>query len=142
MSRSSLFILLMVASSLVIAAQQPHTNYQRNFDDFRGQRFCANRASSREGTCCSSRYDECSVPIGGKFTFTFISHEAKLELIIFTGTLCYCDEFCDQHINPDCCPDYENVCLGKVDPIIERCQINEATFITRFEEAKDNCNVW
>lgn len=61
MSRSPIvLILLLIASSLVVDAQQ-----KRYFEDFRGQSFCAKRQGSREGQCCSSRYDECSVPIAG-----------------------------------------------------------------------------
>lgn len=55
------FILLMVlmASSVTVNAQR------RYYEDFRGQSFCAKRMGSREGQCCTSRYDECSVPIAG-----------------------------------------------------------------------------
>lgn len=31
----------------------------------------------------------------------------------FLGTLCYCDEFCNQTRVEDCCPDYRSVCLGE-----------------------------
>lgn len=58
-----------------------------------------------------------------------------------SGTLCYCDEFCDQHINPDCCPDYENVCKGAPDPIRVKCEV-DGGFISDFEEGKRNCNLW
>ncbi|XP_060807273.1 uncharacterized peptidase C1-like protein F26E4.3 [Amyelois transitella] len=41
--------------------------------------------------CCADRKDDCS-------------HE-------ILGTKCYCDEFCNRN-HDDCCPDYEEVCLG------------------------------
>lgn len=58
-----------------------------------------------------------------------------------SGTLCYCDEFCDQHINPDCCPDYETFCKGKPEPIHRVCEV-DGVFIRPFEEAMVNCNLW
>lgn len=59
------------------------------------------------------------------------------------GTLCYCDEFCDRHINPDCCPDYESHCKGIQDPPnpIERC-FAHGVYIDDFAEEKINCNLW
>ncbi|XP_045482167.1 tubulointerstitial nephritis antigen-like [Harmonia axyridis] len=42
--------------------------------------------------CCKGRVDDCSKPI--------------------LGTLCYCDEFCNQTRVEDCCPDYQSECLG------------------------------
>jgi Somatomedin B domain len=70
-----------------------------------------------------------------------------IQLINFTflqlGTLCYCDEFCDQHINPDCCPDYEPVCKGIAPgPIIRPICDAEGVIIQAFEEKKVNCNLW
>lgn len=62
-------------------------------------------------------------------------------MIKLSGTLCYCDEFCDQHINPDCCPDYESYCKGIADPIVRVCE-KDGLFIRPFEEAKINCNNW
>ncbi|KAI5641284.1 papain family cysteine protease domain-containing protein [Phthorimaea operculella] len=41
--------------------------------------------------CCTNREDDCSHPI--------------------LDTLCYCDEHCNR-THDDCCPDYEEVCLG------------------------------
>ncbi|CRL06874.1 CLUMA_CG019566, isoform A [Clunio marinus] len=120
MSRSPLILLMvLIASSLTVDAQSK--NRDRYFDDFRGQSFCASRQRGPQGSCCSDRIDECSVPIA--------------------GTLCYCDEFCDQHINPDCCPDYERVCLGAPEPIEARCDIGNGILISSFEEAKSNCNL-
>ncbi|CAH1775183.1 unnamed protein product [Owenia fusiformis] len=59
------------------------------FADFAGQQFCSRR--SRGDQCCTGRIDECSMPI--------------------LDTVCYCDIFCDRP-NPDCCPDYWEVCQG------------------------------
>lgn len=64
MSRSILMMVLIASSSINVNAQQK--NRDRYFDDFRGQRFCANRQRTPEGTCCASRFDECSVPIAGE----------------------------------------------------------------------------
>lgn len=62
MSRSPLILLMvLIASSLA-----QHSNRDRNFDDFRGQRFCATRQRNAEGSCCANRIDECSVPIAGE----------------------------------------------------------------------------
>lgn len=136
MSRSP-FILLMVlvASSVVVNAQR------RYYDDFRGQSFCSKRQGSRDGQCCSNRIDECSVPIAGNNLFLPRALLVK-QTGLFPGTLCYCDEFCDQHINPDCCPDYENVCKGISEPIIEKCEIAPGIFIGSYNEQKVNCNLW
>ncbi|KOC68959.1 putative peptidase C1-like protein F26E4.3 [Habropoda laboriosa] len=52
--------------------------------------YCADKYPSRQ--CCPGRQDECSAPI--------------------LDTLCYCDDFCDQHREEDCCPDYWSHCKG------------------------------
>ena len=54
----------------------------------------------RRDPCCNGRIDDCSRPI--------------------LGTLCYCDEFCNRTINPDCCPDYWEACLGIKPPSVLR----------------------
>lgn len=67
------------------------------FTDAQGYRFrnefpgpyCAAR---KYDACCRDRQDGCAQPI--------------------STTLCYCDEFCDRGEHGDCCPDYEEVCLG------------------------------
>lgn len=47
------------------------------------------------GQCCRNRQDGCSYRI--------------------LDSLCYCDEFCNHsRTHDDCCPDYEEVCLGIV----------------------------
>ncbi|OUC47645.1 hypothetical protein D917_06773, partial [Trichinella nativa] len=43
--------------------------------------------------CCTSRNDECTVPILGNH-------------------LCYCDHFCKRVDGDDCCPDFKYVCEG------------------------------
>uniref|UniRef100_A0A1E1WH51 SMB domain-containing protein n=1 Tax=Pectinophora gossypiella TaxID=13191 RepID=A0A1E1WH51_PECGO len=49
------------------------------------------------GGCCTNRQDSCSHKI--------------------LDTLCYCDEFCNKtRVVDDCCPDYEEVCLGLLPP--------------------------
>jgi hypothetical protein len=59
------------------------------------------------------------------------------------GTLCYCDEFCDQHINPDCCPDYEPVCKGIFTPEpITECEINGQKVPPGEKVKVDSCNSW
>jgi hypothetical protein len=57
-------MMVLIASSISANAQQK--NRDRYFDDFRGQSFCGKRQRTPEGTCCASRYDECSVPIAGE----------------------------------------------------------------------------
>lgn len=52
--------------------------------------YCAGRYPA--GRCCAGRLDECSVPI--------------------LGTLCYCDDFCDEQRVEDCCPDFLSHCRG------------------------------
>ena len=57
--------------------------------------YCKARYPGGGETCCDGRYgrhDPCSVPI--------------------LGTLCYCDKFCNQIENSDCCPDFFTYCLG------------------------------
>jgi Somatomedin B domain len=61
-------------------------------------------------------------------------------LLLSSGTLCYCDEFCDNHINPDCCPDYESFCKGQ--SLTQMCRIGENREIPNFSEEKVNCNLW
>ncbi|CAL1268205.1 unnamed protein product [Larinioides sclopetarius] len=72
--------------------QQPYPPYQpynEVEDDLRGD-YCNRRGPLK---CCPQRDDTCSVPI--------------------LGTLCYCDLFCNRTISGDCCPDFEEVCLGR-----------------------------
>jgi len=86
-------------------------------DEFPGP-YCA----AREGGCCKNRTDDCSVPI--------------------QGTLCYCDEFCNEFINGDCCPDYKSFCLGiepPPDEIAIKCVHNGHIF-EESEQIRDNCN--
>lgn len=85
MSRSPLILLaVLIASSLTAQAQ----NSRRYFDDFRGQKYCATRERSREGTCCASRIDECSVPIAGE-NFNLIAFTLKeLKFSLFLKEPC------------------------------------------------------
>lgn len=60
----------------------------------------------------------------------------------FQATLCYCDEFCDQHNNPDCCPDYESHCKGMpIEFPMAVCKIDNLHF-TGLDPQMDNCNSW
>ncbi|XP_055687453.1 tubulointerstitial nephritis antigen-like [Lutzomyia longipalpis] len=88
------------------------------YDDFPGP-YCAD---SRYGGCCNSRQDTCAVPI--------------------STTLCYCDEFCNRTTNSDCCPDYQEICLGIPPPApILGCHHN-GIYFTQFDAPiKDNCNL-
>jgi len=59
------------------------------------ERFTGNycKQQSRD-ICCDDRNDDCSMDISDR-----------------TGSsLCYCDEFCNQHLPVDCCPDYVVTC--------------------------------
>ncbi|KAJ2940882.1 hypothetical protein O0L34_g10143 [Tuta absoluta] len=51
----------------------------------------------KTGQCCRNREDSCAHPI--------------------LDTLCYCDEHCNR-THDDCCPDYEEVCLGAPPPLL------------------------
>ncbi|XP_044746629.1 tubulointerstitial nephritis antigen-like [Coccinella septempunctata] len=59
---------------------------RRRYNDLPPGPYCKSRG------CCPGRQDECAAPI--------------------LGTLCYCDEFCNQTRVEDCCPDYWSECLG------------------------------
>nr|XP_027234690.1 uncharacterized protein LOC113826028 [Penaeus vannamei] len=75
----------------------------------------------RPSECCDGRYDECSVPI--------------------MGTLCYCDQFCNRTYNPDCCPDYWEVCLGVTPtPAPIRTCFKDGVYIPSGKSYKFNCN--
>ncbi|XP_069184866.1 tubulointerstitial nephritis antigen-like [Procambarus clarkii] len=76
----------------------------------------------RPTSCCDGRYDDCSLPI--------------------RGTLCYCDQFCNRTYNPDCCPDYWELCLGirpSPPPEIFGCY-KEGLYIPHGHSIKFNCN--
>ncbi|KAL4716421.1 hypothetical protein ACJJTC_015849 [Scirpophaga incertulas] len=75
-----------------------------------------------EGTqCCANRHDECSRRI--------------------RDTLCYCDEFCSREDHDDCCPDYEEVCMGMAppEPIGEACVYKRQNFFPPDTTMQD-CN--
>ncbi|XP_050096332.1 uncharacterized peptidase C1-like protein F26E4.3 [Anopheles aquasalis] len=82
--------------------------------------YCA----ARRDRCCNDRQDGCAQPI--------------------STTMCYCDEFCDRGEHGDCCPDYEEVCLGLTTPSpparLERC-VHKNRYFTPFDPpVVDNCN--
>lgn len=69
MWRSLLILSVLIASSCTVSGQYTTsristTTWRDNFEDFRGQKFCATRYGN--GQCCSNRVDECSVPIAGE----------------------------------------------------------------------------
>ncbi|XP_025835543.1 tubulointerstitial nephritis antigen-like [Agrilus planipennis] len=82
--------------------------------------------------CCGGRKDECSKPI--------------------VGTLCYCDDFCENRThylhpdvtNNDCCPDYYSFCKGIIPPPEEifapECKFNGRKVQWR-NSVKSNCNL-
>lgn len=99
-----------------------------DFSDLRGP-FCEYKG------CCDGRKDECSSPI--------------------LGTLCYCDDFCNQTRVDDCCPDYWTYCKGLPFPTTPRvptttrappeniyaCTYNGRVF-PHNASIKQNCNEW
>lgn len=58
-------ILLTVSVLIASSVSGQYTTERRYFDDFKGQKFCATRTRTKEGSCCVDRLDECSVPIAG-----------------------------------------------------------------------------
>ncbi|CAG9570636.1 unnamed protein product [Danaus chrysippus] len=72
--------------------------------------------------CCTDRKDDCS-------------HRIR---VLDINTLCYCDQFCNR-THDDCCPDYEEVCLGKPSNIQEPCRHNGKMFF-KGDKRMDNCN--
>ncbi|CAO1329683.1 unnamed protein product [Diamesa hyperborea] len=92
-----------------------------SFNDFPGP-YCKTRyPRASNGICCNNRLDSCSVPI--------------------SSTLCYCDEFCDQHNNPDCCPDYQSHCKGLAPTPIISCEV-DGVYFTPFDPSQMiNCNL-
>ncbi|KAL0812085.1 hypothetical protein ABMA28_009470 [Loxostege sticticalis] len=72
--------------------------------------------------CCTNRQDSCSHRI--------------------LDTLCYCDQFCNRTTShDDCCPDYEEVCLGITppEPLLQPCRLNGKTYVPPSTAMKD-CN--
>lgn len=99
---------------------------QRYYDDLPPGPYC-----ERSG-CCTGRMDSCSAPI--------------------LGTLCYCDDFCNQTSVEDCCPDFWTHCKGQAPlpppPTPEPLpppQIRSCTYqgrVYRYNETiRDNCNL-
>ncbi|XP_059055835.1 uncharacterized peptidase C1-like protein F26E4.3 [Achroia grisella] len=72
--------------------------------------------------CCQDRQDSCS-------------HE-------ILSTLCYCDQFCNRsRVHDDCCPDYEEVCLGISPPpnVLEGCKYKNKLHIPG-DKVLQGCN--
>ncbi|XP_041770089.1 tubulointerstitial nephritis antigen-like isoform X1 [Anopheles merus] len=80
--------------------------------------YCAARADR----CCRDRQDGCAQPI--------------------STTLCYCDEFCERGEHGDCCPDYEEVCMGIApEPENATSCVYKNRYFTPYDQAlMDNCN--
>lgn len=103
------------AVALLVASRGAHAQQSSYFSNLPGS-YCANRADP----CCRFRLDDCSAPI--------------------MGTLCYCDEFCNRAYNPDCCPDYEPVCLGVKPPEPQLYCDHNGQRMEAGETIQDNCN--
>ncbi|KAJ8925455.1 hypothetical protein NQ315_009289 [Exocentrus adspersus] len=86
----SLYSCIAFISVFIFASSAPFDD----FSDLRGP-YCENR-----GRCCNGRQDTCAIPI--------------------LGTLCYCDDFCNNTRVDDCCPDYWSFCRGIYVPIPTR----------------------
>merc|ERR1719376_109576 len=62
------------------------------------------------------------------------------------GTLCYCDEFCNRPVNPDCCSDYLPVCKGVQPPTLpptpgpQTVCYHDGRTMQPGEQTADNCN--
>ncbi|GJQ85101.1 hypothetical protein Trydic_g15788 [Trypoxylus dichotomus] len=83
-------------------------------------RFCYQEEGA---VCCIGRQDSCAFPILGN------------------GTLCYCDTFCENHEDDDCCPDYLFTCKGvpTPSPLQEGCRYGKSQ-LRGGETVWDNCN--
>lgn len=88
-----------------------------DYEDLRSRPYCATRPDPQ---CCTSRDDDCSVPIA--------------------DTKCYCDEFCDRGDRGDCCFDYNSHCRHIVEPDINRTCYYEGRYWQENEKWMDNCN--
>lgn len=89
-----------------------------DYSDLQGS-YCGRGRHSE--SCCTSRQDECSVPI--------------------LGTLCYCDEFCNRTRSEDCCPDYWSFCQGIPSEPIRRMEcIHNGVRYFLGQKITINCN--
>lgn len=70
--------------------------------------------------CCKGRQDWCHVP--------------------FKQTLCYCDQFCKRSDSDDCCPDYEEFCLGIPKPVPLLGCSYKGKYYNLNEGVQINCN--
>lgn len=101
-------------------------HYMHYYPNETALRYCEQRALEGRSPCCQNRDDDCSMPIA--------------------GTLCYCDDFCDRHVNGDCCPDYLPFCRRKEftaesDYLVKPCEIGTTKF-NPGHSIKNNCNLW
>lgn len=101
-----------------------------------------NQQHCRHIGCCTGREDKCASPILGK-KILYIIQCTKHYLRFFSGTLCYCDNFCDRINSEDCCPDFWSHCRGISPPenITEPCKHN-GKFVLPGHTVKENCNKW
>ncbi|XP_066951283.1 uncharacterized peptidase C1-like protein F26E4.3 [Macrobrachium rosenbergii] len=109
----------LILAILAVGVQLTTAIYpEGGFADIEGS-FCRYR---RPTQCCTGRYDECSMPI--------------------LGTLCYCDHFCDRNENPDCCPDFWEVCKGLTPkpPVNFTSCSKDGLYIPHGKSYKFNCN--
>ena len=72
----------------------------------------------------------------------FWSHITKLKPDRSTGTMCYCDTFCEENRLPkdDCCPDYRSFCMGDPTPL-QNCDHKGISY-EPYQKIQDNCNKW
>ncbi|XP_058054354.1 uncharacterized peptidase C1-like protein F26E4.3 isoform X1 [Anopheles bellator] len=108
-------MLSVVPFLMLVALAAPQASRFRA--DFPGP-YCASR---KYDSCCRDRQDGCSQPI--------------------STTLCYCDQFCDRGEHGDCCPDYEEVCLGIQPPENRPSCLHKKHYFTPYDApVVDNCN--
>lgn len=131
---SVLLVLVLIESS--ISFYYPHE---------KNGKYCGSRLSRGLTECCTDRKDDCHERIDGNW---FSYSNSKLTLLIFhvyTGTLCYCDQFCDRTHNGDCCPDYERVCKSSLSKPPEShtkgCKDGNL-FVAVGKSFMRNCNKW
>ncbi|XP_018568310.1 tubulointerstitial nephritis antigen-like isoform X2 [Anoplophora glabripennis] len=102
---------LVLLSVFLLVSTAPHDD----FSDLRGS-YCRERK-----WCCNGREDSCAVPI--------------LDSSKISGTLCYCDNFCNNTRVNDCCPDYLPFCFGVEEA--RKCHERQGKVTGRIVE---NCN--
>lgn len=70
------------------------------------------------------------------------SKQKRLTNISRLGTLCYCDAFCEQHNDDDCCPDFLFACADGPAPVYEATCPHKGGTIKAGKTVWDNCNSW